>query len=40
VIILGYLFLGTSAPPAPGPAACDVDPKQEEPDLGCARACP
>jgi len=32
--VLGYLFLGTDAPPDPSPMTCGPDPTED--DLGCA----
>jgi len=38
VFVVGFLFLGTAAPPAPGPSElpCGADPVPNEPSLGCA----
>jgi hypothetical protein len=42
VRVLNFLFLGLAAPPAPSPSSavytagdCGLDPREEEPDLGC-----
>ncbi|HZN56792.1 MAG TPA: hypothetical protein VFD71_01865, partial [Planctomycetota bacterium] len=29
IALLGYLFLGTKAPPAPGPTTCGEDPTED-----------
>ncbi|MCA8962980.1 MAG: hypothetical protein KDC38_20800, partial [Planctomycetes bacterium] len=35
--LLGYLFSGTAAPPAPGATTCGVDPSADA--LGCDQGC-
>ena len=39
VKLLGYLFLGSSAPPAPGPTECGTDPLPEDNLSPCAAEC-